>query len=327
MPGQIFTILEFHDTLFIGGQFLELNGMPSGRVAFHDGSTWRPYGNIQSGAVVRLRALGDTLYALGPTGQADGSPMKGVAKRVGNEWLPVGQINHPDPIVSDLALYDGELVMASNASVGSARSLFHLVDGEWLPLGGGIQGGLSAAGYLEVLHGRLYIGGQFSPAQGNAGKDVMYWDGEAYHPMGSGIQNNPGNNGGICTGALSQHDGKLWVNHGCYFAGGIESKGLAYWDGIQWCGVPGDLASYAGGAYRTAWYRDTLFVTLYGDMADGVQTGRVAKFVGSSYTGQCSGPVGMPAPEQPSDMLRVTEFAPDQWRLDGLAPGTYALCL
>lgn len=324
VPGQIHTLIQFHDTLFIGGDFTELNGVPSEGIAYHDGSLWQPYGLLSW--VVRLRIIDDTLYAVGSFNVADGSSAPSIAKRVGGRWVGVGQIGDAGPMVADIAKYQGELVMASNAQVNGYRSLFHLVNNEWVPLGQGIIGGLAGAGSLVEYQGDLYIGGSFSSDLGNAGTNVMRWDGETFHGLGSGIQYAPGSNGG-CTALLLLHNDLLWVNHGCNYAGGVVSRGMASWDGTQWCGVPGDLITQGAGVSRTAFYRDTLFVSLYGDYVEGVYVNRLAKFVGSSYSGECSGPVRVLEQAEAVDMVQLVWQGIDTWTLNGLRDGQYQLSI
>ncbi len=285
IPGDVKTLLVHRDTLFAGGDFEEASGNPCAGIAFHDGEAWQPYGDLAA-RVYRLRTINGELYAVGAFQAADGGPAPGIAKRVGGQWVGIGQIASPSfaPVV-DIASYNGELVMTSVASVNGIRGIHHLVGNDWVPLGPGIQGGLSGAGRLAVYQGDLYVTGQFSPDQGNAGKEIMRWDGASFHPLGSGLQFVLGSNSSTCSGlAMLVHDGLLWVGSGCRYAGGVPAMRMATWNGNEWCGVPGNLAS---SVKEVAFYRDTLFVGLIGDTADGMYVNGAAKFIGDSYVGEC----------------------------------------
>jgi hypothetical protein len=254
-------------------------------------------------------------------------PAPGVARHVGGQWLGVGEIDLSGTgsvLVVDIAEHNNELVIVGPMTVNGIRGIFHLVEDQWLPLGPGIQGGLSGAGSLMVYQGDLYVSGQFSPEQGNAGKEIMRWDGSQFHPLGSGLQAVPGSNAGTCTGGrMIVHDGLLWVAHGCNYAGGAPSRGLATWDGTQWCGVPGDLGGESS-ARGLAFYRDTLFLAFH--YGNGPMNG-AAKFVGESYVGECGLWVGVdelsPLRDGPDPSLQY--LGEDHWRIQGLPEGRYHL--
>ena len=327
VPGNIFSILRHRDTLFIGGAFETLNGEASGRVAYHDGTAWRTYGSVLGSYVARLRVIEDTLYAVGAFSEVDGQAAQSVAKRVANEWVPVGQTTTVGPIISDIAKYDDRLVICGAIYDGPACCAFQLVGGWWQPLGQGVLGGLSGVGSLAVFGNDLYIGGQFTTTTGNAGMNIMRWDGTAYHAMGSGIQVNLNNTSTLCSVKMLVHDGLLWVRHFCNYAGGVSSKGLATWDGTEWCGVPGDLVSDPGSLSDMAFYKDTLFMVKFGDTLDGVFVNGVAKFIGESYVGECSGPVAVAdvvvAPLEPA----IAAVGVDQWVMTELSNGRYEMTL
>lgn len=328
ISGNVRSIIQYHDTLIIGGTIDILNGQPAANIAYFDGALWQPYGSLGS-AVHRFRVIEDTLYAIGGFNDADGIPVTGVVKRVGNSWIGVGFLEGISPFVLDIAKYNGDLIIASNATVNGVRSMFHLVDGVWLPLGTGIFGGLSTAGTLAVFQNSLYIGGNFSPNQGNAGTGVMRWDGTSYHGVGLGIERVVGTGTTTCGSQIILHNDLIWVIHGCMYAGGVESRGVATWDGIQWCGVPGDIQGYNdGGAARIAFYKDTLFASLYGDyVEDSIYVNRLTKFVGPTYFGECSGPVGTAEIDQNASKPTLQSLGTDQWSVVGLREGLYDLSL
>ncbi len=295
LNGDVRAVIVHNDTLFAGGHFWEVSGQPCGGIVFHDGTQWVPAGNLQS-KVSRLRSIDGVLYATGSFQMADGVPAPGVARWTGQQWMGVGQIDHSGTSIHvvDIAGYDGTLVMVSPVAVDGIRGFFQLQGDDWLPLGPGIQGGLSGAGCLMVYQGDLYVSGQFSPLQGNAGKDIMRWDGDSFHGLGAGLQATLGDDATICTGQVMRvHDGLLWVGGGFYYAGGVPANGLATWDGSRWCGVPGDFIGSGSGIMDMAFYQDTLFTALSGTSVDGIDVQGAAKFIGSSYMDECGAAIGV----------------------------------
>ncbi|MBL7940188.1 MAG: T9SS type A sorting domain-containing protein [Flavobacteriales bacterium] len=296
LRGLIHSMVLYRDTLIAGGEFLAANGIPCEGIAYYDGSQWHPYGDLERG-VRRLRVLDDELFAVGGFDHADGQSAPGVAKRVGNSWQPVGWFNNQANIV-DIAKYNGNLVVTGNVDMEEGRGIAEWDGTTWQLLGPGILGGFSGGLCLTVYQNQLYVGGQISITAGNAGQNIMRWDGEQFHPVGQGIQWWAGNTTSIATVFnMVEHNGKLFVGGGFRAAGGVEAMGLATWDGTEWCGVPGDFQA-TGGTMAMDFYHDTLFAAC-GAMLDGDSVNRAVKFVGEAYEDECSGPVGI-APSRPA---------------------------
>ena len=322
IPGIVTSLLIHNDTLFIGGQFQ--NATNHSHVAYHADGTWHYYGNFSS-AVNRLVVIEDTLYACGVFTEVDGNPTPGVAKRVGGHWIGVGPVLPGGSSVGDLVKYNGRLVRTSNMTIDGIMRIHEFVDGQWVGLGPGIQGGLGGAKRLAVYQGDLYVSGQFTPVAGNAGKEIMRWDGEQFHSLGSGLERALGDQTSFCTGAdMIVHDGFLWVAGGCNFAGGIPASGIARWDGTEWCGGPGSLGVPANGVSNIAFYRDTLFASVFVPQIDGVFVNYLAKIIGEEFVEVCSGPVGMAELNSQDSPVHAYSLGDGQWIFSGLEPGMYS---
>lgn len=325
----IYSVVLYHDTLMAGGGFTTLDdGTPAEGIAYWDGSAWQLYGDLDH-AVWKLRVLDDTLYAVGSFDHADGQPANGIARRQGGQWVPVGQLPADQMLWVDVIKYQGRLVTIGNGYINGLRGIFQLVNNEWSVLGPGFVGGISGAQCLEVYQGDLYVGGQILLQEGNAGQSIMRWDGTAFHPVDSGLQANFNDFSSIATAAcMTVHNNLLWVGGGFNYASGVEAHGVATWDGIRWCGVPGDLVNYVGGGVVSMdFYHDTLFVTS-GDTADGQYVNQGAKFIGSSYVDSCGGPVGI-STTAVVDHSRFLAWldASGQWVVTGATPGIQPLFL
>lgn len=301
--GVVMTVVQYRDTLLVGGhQFLSCSGEPCSQVAFWDGASWRPYGDFGAYSVRKLRVLDGELYAVGGFNEVEGQPATGVAKRVGNSWQPVGQLNLTSSI-QDVAKYDGKLIVIGNLEFPTGRDIAQWDGNEWSLLGPGIISLISSPICLAVYQGDLYVAGNIPMVPpGNPGQNIMRWDGEQFHALGQGVQWWLGDTHSTATVlTMVEHDGKLFVGGGYRAAGGIEALGLSTWDGVEWCAVPGDFRA-SGGIWSMDFYSDTLFVAC-GTTLDGNTVNGTAKFIGSQYETDCSGPVGMVVHEESGVIL------------------------
>ncbi|MBK6884654.1 MAG: T9SS type A sorting domain-containing protein [Flavobacteriales bacterium] len=290
LRGLIHSMVLYRDTLIAGGEFLAASDLPCEGIAYYDGTQWHPYGDLER-SVRRLRVLDNELYAVGGFDLADGQPAPGVAKRVGNSWQPVGWFNNQGSIL-DIAKFNENLVVIGNVDMDQGRGIAEWNGANWELLGPGILGGFSGEQCLTVYQDQLYVGGQISITAGNAGQNIMRWDGEQFHPLGQGIQWWAGNTTSIATVLnMIEHNGKLFVGGGFRAAGGVEAMGLATWDGSEWCGVHGDFQG-AGGLWAMDFYQDTLFAAC-GAVFEGDSVNRAVKFIGQEYEQVCSGQVSV----------------------------------
>ncbi|MEZ4789940.1 MAG: T9SS type A sorting domain-containing protein [Flavobacteriales bacterium] len=300
LRGLIHSMVLYRDTLIAGGEFIAASDTPCEGIAYYDGTQWHPYGDLER-SVRRLRVFDDELYAVGGFDQADGQPAPGVAKRVGNTWQPVGWFNNQGSIL-DIAKFNEKFVVIGNVDMEEGRGIAEWDGANWELLGPGILGGFSGGQCLTVYQDQLYVGGQISITAGNVGQNIMRWDGEQFHALGQGIQWWPGNTTSIATVLnMVEHDGKLFVGGGFRAAGGVEAKGLATWDGIEWCGVAGDFQG-SGGLWAMDFYHDTLFAAC-GAVFEGDSVNRAVKFIGQEYEEACSGPVPIGPPIARSNLF------------------------
>lgn len=291
--GFVRSIVRWHDTLFIGGLFTSVDTVPMNGVAYWNGGDWMPYGDFNYG-VRRLRIIEDTLYAVGAFDQLDGVPTWPAVKRVGGAWQQVATAPTTAMDLADITKYNGKLIAIGGAGAPLSGRVYAVVNGEWQSYGTGIAGSFSMAESMVVFQGDLYLGGQISVLEGNAGQGVMRWDGTQFHALGSGLQITPGDNSSYCGAwGLVVHDGLLYVVNTCQYAGGLYAPGLATWDGAQWCAMRGEFVNDID-----SWLNDIAFLndTLYaacGPMLDGVNVGYAARAAIADLLDTCAAPVGL----------------------------------
>lgn len=124
------------------------------------------------------------LYAAGPFQTVDGQPANGLAKWTCGHWEPVASAY--DELSAfmpyDVALYQGKIYLGGTFSFSGVLQDIMVWDGvSWEPVGGSLQGGINWVSCMEVFQDKLYVGGVFHNADGNAGNAIMTWDGNAGH--------------------------------------------------------------------------------------------------------------------------------------------------
>ena len=310
--GEVRSVIEFHDTLFVGGYFETSpnDTTPAYNVEYWSDSAWHTLGVFDNWLVRSLRVLDDTLYAVGSFQEVDGLPCTGMIRRVNGQWQPLPVLPQVDfnGVITDIIKYQGRLIAIGNIYIGDQSGIAYLDGDQWHILGPGLTGGFSSVRKMIIYQDDLYVGGQISIGPGNPGRDIMRWDGAQFHKLGEvGLQRYLGDDSGFSTvSALAEHDGFLYVGGGFRYAAGLPSNGVAQWDGTRWCSVPGNLSDGTGysGVWGGAFFQDTLFV-ICGYLADGDSVHFAAKFIGESYVDSCSGSVGI------EDVAAANEHAPN----------------
>lgn len=295
---QLNAVVVWHDTLIVGGGFPYVNGTPIENIAAYDGQSWFDFGILPwlGGGVTRFKVLDGELYVLGTFNYIDGHLCNGIAKRVGGEWVSVGPIiTTSSHNVADLTKYNGQLVACGGISFAGnpyRNIVIQNPDSSWSPVGPeGLIGNFSYGRCVTVYQGDLYVGGSIPVLAGNAGHGIMRWDGNQWNDVGGGLTYNP-NDYTILNGAIDflERIGLLFVAGAFRFAGGdVPARGVATWDGSQWCGLGGTLD---GPVNSIAFFHDTLYTACFQN-ADGIDVNCAAKFIGISYADTCSLPVGV----------------------------------
>lgn len=296
------TARRYNDTLIVGGHFTYMDGQPLQQTggqqvqhiaAFVNGQ-WIPYGSF-NGSVFALRVLDGTLYAAGFFTEVDGAWCGGVAKREGGHWVPVGNMPaiNAYPGWTDITLYQGNLVVTGTATFPDLP-FKHIIqyDGQdWVSLGQGILTGMGGGGCLAVYQDELYVGGFFRLSEGNVGHCIMRWDGQAWHPVGTSVQDDTGGyQYAIGVRKLFVMDGLLFACGGFNYAGNVPASFTATWDGDRWCGFGGSMDPMLG-ATTLGFYGDTLFVGC-GISADGQPVNHLVRYIGEEWGDSCSVPMG-----------------------------------
>jgi hypothetical protein len=223
LDGTVFALAwDKSGNLYAGGKFTGSGNTQITGVAKWDGEEWS-----------RLRAgifsANDTVYALacdkagnvyagGKITAAGGIEVANIAMWDGSDWKPLGAgLKYP---VRALACNGkGELYAGGWFPTGPSTysSIMKWNGSDWVGVGSENNGGTSAL--LFDANDNLYAGGTFYTSGGTLVKGVGKWDGNAWTPLGSGID-------GAVFG-MSIANTTLFVGGNFMFAGGKLSPGIA----------------------------------------------------------------------------------------------------
>jgi hypothetical protein len=141
----------------------------------------------------------------------------------------------------------------------------------------------------------LYVGGQIYTGAGNAGQNIIRWDGTQFNEVGGSLWWAYGSQSTATVFCLVVHDSLLYVGGGFYYAGTMPVEGLVAWDGNKWCRVPGQIMTDADGIYGgMGFIGDTLFITTDDDTLEGQFINNAARTIGAVQFDTCSAPMAIP---------------------------------
>jgi trimeric autotransporter adhesin len=220
-PRGVKSILQFADSLYVGGLFQYAGGTPVDHFARWDGIAWHamPDNTVSDPDVLYIYQ--SQLFAGGYFAGV------GVRRFTGSTW-----INYGDPLpisVDSLATYHGELIAGGffphyPATIGRNISAH---DGTaWHPLGAGTNGPVLAVTTFDPdgpgpLPELLIAGGNFTEAGGQPAYGVAAWDGQQWMPLDQGTN--------YIVRALTVYNNQLIVGGEFTHAGGLPSPFLAIW--------------------------------------------------------------------------------------------------
>lgn len=294
--------------LYAGGPFDTGGGVLAHGLVRWDGTSWSgtPSG-LSSGPETMIVFDDDgpgpnapALFVGGSHSMAGGIIARGVAKWDGSSWSAVG--GGTDSTVLALAVFDDDgagpnlpALFAGGvftAAGGVAASHVAKWDGSsWSPLGSGVNDMVHA---LTVFDDdgpgpnapALFAAGRFTQAGGAAANYIARWDGAAWSPLGSGV------NDSVRALAVFDDDGPgtglpaLYVGGLFGWAGGIMTTEIARWDGAAWSALGSGVNEivHALAVYDDGQNPPELYVGGRFTGAGGMPASRIARWSGSSWS-------------------------------------------
>ncbi len=188
---------------------------------------------------------------------------------------------------------DSEVLVAGGAfTMAGGEPANHIArwDGQaWEALGDGM-GGISSpvvhalASFDAGEGAQLYAGGAFTTADGEPANRIARWTGEAWEPLGEGVDGNV-----RAMAVFDDGDGPALYVGGLFSnAGGEPRTGIARWDGEGWSDVGGGVGGGLPHIYSMAVYDDGSGPALYAGgiffTSGGQQTPNIARWDGEEWS-------------------------------------------
>ena len=214
ISGNFSSMAGHADMLYVGGTFEEAGGHAANNIARWDiaSNTWSALGDGLDDRAAALLATSDgLLYAAGPFTTAGGAPASGIAVWNANteSWSPLGEgiANANDDPVGVAAMgqtNDGDLLVGGSFDTAGGATVNRLArwDGsQWHDFGSGLSHVLLDEIIISAIvadeTGDVFVGGNFTHADGLRVNNLARWDGSQWHKVGgdestSGVD-SPGN--------------------------------------------------------------------------------------------------------------------------------------
>ena len=219
-------------TLYAGGDFASISGVPASGVAAWNGTTWRAFGagiSVGGGrAVQALAVFAGKLFAGGTFTDAGGQA--GIAQWNGSAWSAVGA--GLTGSVNAFAVSPGGVVVGGLFG-GSGTTMLNSIGmwtgGAWTGFGLGASSG-PGSGYLTTLAagGRdLYAGGVFSTAGPTPVSNLAHFNGSRWDAMGGGVT-------GGTPFAVAINGSQVYIGGSFSQAGTGAASHIAMWNGSAW---------------------------------------------------------------------------------------------
>ena len=226
--------VDGEDNLYAAGSYQYpdaqwISELPMGYVALWNKQTWTVLGQGIDQVHIYALAVSPTgkVYAAGEQPLTPEGYSSYIAQWDGEKWTQVNTsrlINSIQGIALDET--GGLYAWGDSSASGDLIAYWHGTD--WAIISD--QMGGEAPGVRAMIvdkNGYLYIGGDFDSVGGVPARNIAYWDGSSWHPLGDGV-NKP-------VEALALHpNGELYAVGSFTQAGGLPVSCAARWDGEAW---------------------------------------------------------------------------------------------
>jgi len=189
LTGSPVTMAEYGGDLYVGGYFEYAEGNPVTHLVRWDGSHWSDFGTTlafdqpiiwgTSPVEVLTTEYDGSLLVGGSFSHVNGIYANGLARWDGLNWTGLGAGLGVPAAITDIAVYNGELVVVGGFVLPGGGASIARWDGDsWKPFESGIlllQPTTDAALSVDVLDGDLYVTGNFLEAGAKTSYFMARW--------------------------------------------------------------------------------------------------------------------------------------------------------
>ncbi len=268
-PRNTEAITRLGGYLYVGGGFFLAGNQNIPSLARWDGSVWDSVPGAAlalNKGVTGLTTFNNELYICGTFDTIGNVPVGGIARWDGVTCHAIGNYDflYGGGVIWQMQFYRGNLYVsgAFTDPNGYTCRLAKWDGSNWQFFTNEIIVSIGGISDLEVYNDKLYVGGCFFTADGNVGTSIVTWNDTIWSAVGGSVQLGTVNPYPFVR-QMCVHNGKLYCIGSFELVGGVSAKGLASWDGTQWCGYDAVFTSAANnfcGGLTMAFYNDTMYV-------------------------------------------------------------------
>jgi hypothetical protein len=261
-------IAKFQNYIYSDGRF------QSGSVDNFGGkfinNNWDSLGLGVNSSIHQFKEINGELWVSGAFTEVDGNSCNILAKWNGLNWnciyLPYWNM------IDDFLFYNNLLVIGGNFFDSSNNGVdLAFYDGfNFGIFDHPIYGGLSVIHSLVIFQGDLYAAGYFTQLDGNEGNFIMRWDGNQWHDVGGGTDNE--------IWCMTIFNNELYVGGFFNYAGGINTGNLAKWDGSQWSRATPSIITT--GILDVQFFNNEVYIAGGFTEIDSIKVNYIAKYSG-----------------------------------------------
>jgi hypothetical protein len=280
--GGILTVAQGNASIYLGGGFTSVAGVPARGIAQWNGVNWSALG-VGVHSVSAIAVDGPFVYVVGEFPDGSGGFDTHIARWNGSSWTTLGAPVDPNGAYQ-LAAAAGNLYVGggfSSIDGVPANNLARWSGGAWTAIGSGVNGQVYS---LDVRGSELYVAGSFSQAGGVAADGMAVWNNSTSRWSGvvSGLNDQ--------VYGMAVSEGSLYVAGSFTSAGKIPANRVAKWNGSSWAALGSGLTDPTfAHANCVAASGGSVYVGGQFSFAGGVAAKNIAKWDGTSWSAMGSG--------------------------------------
>lgn len=315
IDGPVHAVLVHRDILYVGGEFVTVDGQSAFRVAKWDGVVWSSLGSGTDGPVYEFRESGNRVYALGTFGSAGDVEAAHVAMWDGIQWATIEGAPVHD---AGLGYVGGVLIDFREKQMPRWNGMRWDSNDPEPASGWPSEGSNGAVHSMVVMDGNLFVSGEFDHAGGIQVNGIARWDGRSWHPLGNGFSNH----GKVDLAVLGDD---LYAGGEFVISGqGGTFHNLARWDGEEWWPLISELENPKLIVNALAVAESELFAGGWFENLGNQPASGVVRWNGAQWSAPGAGRPGSPQMESPVRRLAVARngvyaklVSGAVWRWDG----------